>query len=444
MKRGWIHWLLNRLLIACVLYAAVYTIFNLYLSSKINAVTGALNKLGAAVNEDEFQIPEYKGADAGPFWRAAAELWGAVAEKVDGESDPETSTAKLIQTYLLKDGQLRHRETLEPIDETILSELRTVVSENEHILSLLVTAAQRPGYRSTIDYTKGFTLEIPYLSKSRDIAHLTRLAAELSVLDGNREQAIEHWAALRGLARWQAYDLTLISQIVAYSIEQILCLSVQESLKMAEFTETELEHLQKLLATKGNYQQRLFASLNTEMVYGGIMLFDALLHGYQRPYNPGMRARGATRLWVKAEKHLYLALFSEYFIRIKAVYDMNTPASTGEPTELKIPWYALFNSLFVPALSNVARYSKHAETSWCLTDCAVQLKLYKKTHGEYPESLTQLPAGTGPFIDPFAKEVCRYFRKGQGFVLYSVGQNLQDNGGTQDNEMADIVVALPR
>jgi hypothetical protein len=180
------------------------------------------------------------------------------------------------------------------------------------------------------------------------------------------------------------------------------------------------------------------------MIYGGIMSFDAILHGYHRPYNPGIRAQGATRLWVKAEKHLYLTIFSEYFMRIKAVYDMNTPTSTKEPIELKMPWYALFNSLFVPALSHVKRYSTNVETSWCLTNCAVQLKLYKKTHGEYPESLTQLPPGTGPFIDPFAKKVCRYSRKDQGFVLYSVGQNLQDDGGTQDNGKADIVVALPR
>jgi hypothetical protein len=444
MKRRWIGWLFNRLLVALVLYAAVYTLLNLYLSSKIKAATKALHELGAAANEKEFQIPQHGGPDAGPYWRAAGELWQAVAEKAPGKSEQETARTKLIKAYALNEGQLRHKESLEPADQATIAELRSVVSQSEQLLSLLVTAAQRPGYRSTLDYGKGFALELPHLAQARDMAYLTRLAAELSILDGNRQQAIEYWTALRHLARWQAQDLTVIGQVVANWIEEVLCRSVQESLKVVEFSNEDLERLQTHFATGRDHEQDTFRSLDAEMIYGGLAWFDALIHGYQKPYNPGIRVHGAARLWVKANKAHYLALFSEFLAQTKATYDDNTPISTRKLGEPEFPWYAHLSAAMTPRVSRVFEKVLQAETAWRLTDCTLQLARYKIAHGQYPDSLSDLPAGAGSFIDPFAKKTLRYLPKGEGFVLYSVGPNLQDDGASLDDEHADIVVALTK
>ena len=69
---------------------------------------------------------------------------------------------------------------------------------------------------------------------------------------------------------------------------------------------------------------------------------------------------------------------------------------------------------------------------------------WRDTHGSYPDTLAQV-AAEGPLPrDPMTGADLLYRREGQGFVLYSVGLNRQDDGG-QDvvigvkNNNADIV-----
>lgn len=444
MKRRWIGWLVNRLLIACVVYAAFYTLLNLYLSSRIDAARQDIRELGAAASRADFQVPEYDGPDAGPYWRAATELWGDVAEKGTGESGDGASTGDFIRTYSLRDGELRHRDTGEPVDQATLAKLREIVSQNQRLFPLLMTAAQRPGYRSTLDYSEGFALLMPYLKPAREMGCLCGVAAELAILDGDHKQAIEHWTAMRGLARWQACDLTVISQLIALRIEEILCHSVRESLKIADFTDAELESVHRLFATKRDYGQDIFLSCNAEMVYGGLGLFDAAVTGRRTASNPGVTLRGASRLWIKAEKRLYMATFFKRLSQIRALYDRSSPGSTEIGDESRFPWYAPLSAMLTPAYGRVVNEFLQGEAYWCLTDCALHLTRYKRAHGQYPESLAQLPTDSGPFDDPFARQPIRYLRKGEGFVLYSLGENLQDDGGAEDGDEKDIVVSFTR
>ncbi|UCG60011.1 MAG: hypothetical protein JSU70_10910 [Phycisphaerales bacterium] len=445
MKRKWIRWLVNRLLIACVLYAAFYTLLNLHLSSRIDATEEVLRGLGVAVSKEEFYVPGYDGPDAGPYWRAAAELWGAVAEEGTGESGDGPSTGKFVRAYSLKDGEIRHSDTGESVGQATLAKLREIVSQNEHLFPLLMTASRRPGYRSTLDYRMGFSCLMPHLKPAREMGHLCGIAAELAILDGDRTQAIEHWTAMQGLGRWQGRDLTLISQLVSLRIEQTLCHSVQESLKIAEFTEAELESVHRLFATKRGYERDLVLSCNAEMVYGGLGLFDEALSGRGTASNPSIPLRGVSRLWVKGEKRLYMATFSKCLLQARALYDRSAPGLTRISDDDRFPWYALLNRILTPAYGRMADKFLEGEAFWCLTDCVLHLIRYKKAHGQYPESLAQLPAGAGPFDDPFARQPVRYLQKGEGFVLYSVGENLQDDGGTADGEdKDDIVVAFSK
>jgi len=62
---------------------------------------------------------------------------------------------------------------------------------------------------------------------------------------------------------------------------------------------------------------------------------------------------------------------------------------------------------------------------------ALALSLYRKDKGEYPDSLDVLVSEYLPEVqtDPFDGRPIRYIRKGEGYVLYSVGENRIDNKG---------------
>ena len=79
-----------------------------------------------------------------------------------------------------------------------------------------------------------------------------------------------------------------------------------------------------------------------------------------------------------------------------------------------------------------------------LAQVALALNAYKNEKGEYPESLAQLPKAiewADLPEDPFSGEDFIYRREGEGFLVYSIGADLEDDNGKaeEDREEGDIV-----
>lgn len=70
----------------------------------------------------------------------------------------------------------------------------------------------------------------------------------------------------------------------------------------------------------------------------------------------------------------------------------------------------------------------------------VNLLQYKLANGRFPDRLAELG---GVSNDPMDGKPLRYQLRGEGFVIYSVGKNLKDNGGLYDILHGDEVVEQP-
>lgn len=75
--------------------------------------------------------------------------------------------------------------------------------------------------------------------------------------------------------------------------------------------------------------------------------------------------------------------------------------------------------------------TQHALQRLAIVACA--LRLYKKEHGRYPETLRALVPKYLPTVpvDPFDGKVLRYQRVGEGFKVWSIGEDLKDDGGVE-------------
>ena len=62
-----------------------------------------------------------------------------------------------------------------------------------------------------------------------------------------------------------------------------------------------------------------------------------------------------------------------------------------------------------------------------MTRAGLALLRYRQTHGTFPGSLDVL--NLEDLVDPFAEAPLHYRAEGVGFVVYSVGEDQQDNGG---------------
>lgn len=70
-----------------------------------------------------------------------------------------------------------------------------------------------------------------------------------------------------------------------------------------------------------------------------------------------------------------------------------------------------------------------------LTRAGLALLQYKQAHGVFPPTLDALDVDG--LVDPFTEEPLRYRPDGAGFLIYSVGADRKDNGGTPRPEYQD-------
>ncbi len=117
-------------------------------------------------------------------------------------------------------------------------------------------------------------------------------------------------------------------------------------------------------------------------------------------------------------------------------------ALDGEPTyELQTMLLPVFGQAALKVMGDEARRRMRA--------ALVDLVAYRQAHGSFPAALSDL--GGGARLDPFTNRPLVYRREGGGFVLYGVGENLADDGGSaqaapHSDQPLDIVVryAPPR
>ncbi len=91
--------------------------------------------------------------------------------------------------------------------------------------------------------------------------------------------------------------------------------------------------------------------------------------------------------------------------------------------------------LFLPALSGAPKVSAYTEARIRMLACAAGVRAYRLRHGFYPASLSE--AGVADLArDPFTGGQIAYQTHADGFLLYSLGEDGDDDGGWRVSERA--------
>jgi len=113
-----------------------------------------------------------------------------------------------------------------------------------------------------------------------------------------------------------------------------------------------------------------------------------------------------------------------------------------EADRKSIPQYCLMAGIAVPKSFSLGfRHQSEHEAMVSLAVLGLTLKLYHLDHAAFPESLDALVPDYLPSIPPdeLTGQPWMYRREGEGFILYSIGANLRDDGGKPDKENGDFV-----
>lgn len=346
------------------------------------------------------------------------------------------------------------------------------VNANSRPLALIAEATQRSHYFVPFDGgTRPETMVeilLPHVSPLRDVGRALGTRALIRLNEGDVVGFQADVQTTHRLARLLGQSSTLVERFLAILIETDACRAERmaamsgklspEQLKslIAQIASREelrplvesvdmgerfmiLDILQKMAITGPSGAGRVFQHINGgrgplfNIAFRFLPItYEQAMITMNRHYDGGITAMAqptyarrvaALRLWEKQMADL----------------------SSGRPRALLMftaDWPSL---MFLPSFEGMLRRQTSAKIEVSLTQVTHALAIFKAERGAYPAKLEELSPISLPNVpdDLFSGKPLIYSRVGDGYLLYSVGANMNDEGGKMDKTGDDIAVVVP-
>lgn len=313
--------------------------------------------------------------------------------------------------------------------------LRKLLEKNQEAIALLREAAERPKCRFPVDYEKGFEAELPHIAPLIRAARLLRVASQFG--GAGQEGALMH-PSLK-LADALAGEPLFVSQLVR-SVCHGQTAAVLESGLGGATSEAVLRGLFEGI-DPGFIRDGLEQSLYFELYSGAKLVTQEkipdtffTLNGLRRPDDP-----------LSAQDLAYYAETLQEYASLagRPYYEVMQELEQLERAKVDgAPWYAQYTRMLLPAMTRAAERQAETEAALGASKIAAAVKLYELREGAYPTRLSDLKS-VFPDLppDPFTGKAFAYRREGSGFVIYSMGTDGADGGGSAEH---DVVFRSPR
>ncbi len=343
--------------------------------------------------------------------------------------------------------------------------------ENQRPLDLLVAASRRPHYYSPspqiLDGTdEGLIGMLPSLGSVREAARALSLRAMWHLREGRPEEAWEDLFALYRLTRHVGSGETLVHLLYGIAIEGIANETCRAFLGSSDLTAEQARRAERDLASLSNWSMAN-AMNRTER----LLFLDTIIYLATEGSNPGDildSLNGADAIvtalhFTSIDWNFVLREGNRWYDRVVAAAELPTLAARQAAfaqidadleernEELQRPaaiaWGVLSRrrrseimaaalvEYFVPSAGYCQIASDRANTNLELMRLAATLLVFRAENGHYPEKLDDLVprfAASLP-IDIYSEKppIYRPDDDRAGFLLYSVGENGVDDGGTE-------------
>jgi len=351
-------------------------------------------------------------------------------------------------------------------------QLASDLKENEATLAEIRIGLEKPALNNGVDFSQGMKMQFPQLSPPKKATHWFGSGSQLALHLGDAHAAMPDLLAQIRLPRLLAEDRLLISELVRIAIGAVAKLDTWEALQTDGWTEKDLQGLQDAWQ-ETEFAASMARSLEGERLYGDIE-FEMMrasnedtiaclswVEGFSKLAQPlGVGAEEQTvwdqvtgflkkqvyfRVWRLAWSHQDQRRSLETMQRlITASRAVTTNKSAGvlkgliAQIDSEVSGRNYYDHLRFPnaesltITANSVCKALRAETDRSLTLCAIALKRYALRHGKLPASLEALvPEFVSAVpVDWMDGKPLRYRLNADGsFTLYSVGENLTDDGG---------------
>lgn len=320
------------------------------------------------------------------------------------------------------------------------------VFEDPAIMQALVTirqASEREKCAFPVNWGAGPAALFPHYAKMRQAARWLSAKSKLCAHDGQIDEALQ-WAhvSLR-MSEHVAQDPILIGQLVAIACQSIACTQAQETLNAGAPSP---EMAREMIAYLRTIDMRtpFRNSLSGERAMG-LDWFEiareegrAAMAGYLGDRDgfslwgalEALYGSAAGRPFVANDEIIYLQTMHDQ-IEILESAPVQVRAQRANELEESIPRIAILSRMICAVFGRAADKRDQSISNLDLFEIALAADVYHTERGEWPANLQALQdtLSYGLPQDPFASAPYHYRREKNGFVVWSVGNDLDDDGG---------------
>jgi ABC-type transport system involved in multi-copper enzyme maturation permease subunit len=342
-------------------------------------------------------------------------------------------------------------QDLEPHVQLDAGQIEALTENLEDVEQTLIQArrmADFPHGRSPIEYTKdAISTLLIYTQSKRQIANLLAYDALLCAQENDGDTALADCRGMVNTAGAIGDEPGLISQLCRLACCRLALLRLERILAQTQPSERALAALQHRLEKEAEEPTLLIAARGERAIFD--RFFEAMGNGdiplqriwYGRAfYDVNVswldRLMLASGLSVAHHRAAHLHFANEYVELAKLPYEAQGPGRQ-ELSERVADLTGVVHNVVWPSgrpLTIVLQFELHKRQAIFLR-CAIVLlacERYRRAHGQWPASLEMLvPQHLGRIpLDPYDGQPLRYRQRQGGIVVYSIGPDGCDNGGT--------------
>ncbi len=428
------------LLLAAILLlaVAVWFYYDIKFGRQLEAKLAALRAQGMPVTLAEAAPPPV------PDDQNAAVLY----QKVFGVMSPADQSARRLIGGLMDEefeALCRYQETPEAQLEKRARELLSRPAPQQE-LDALRRAAERPYCVFPGDWEGIWGGPFfAYMASFRNAIRVINVRALLSANEGHLDEAIDWWQIALRMSEHAASEPTLIAELVAIAMQSITFDVVKQFLSTAEIAPSTARRFEEYLR-----QIDLTKSFTDAMIgeqAWGDDAFDYVRTNPQDFYDLGPLPFYGTwpyRPLHKLDELTYLQYMERIIQLTKLPYCKAESRLEQLDADLeKLPIFqGMLSKIFCTVYSRSWQKRDWAVANIALCRVVLALKACKYERGIYPATLVQLQETLDWELpeDPFSGQDFIYEPQAEGFKLYSLGPDLDDDGGTHTSyDDGDII-----
>ncbi len=335
----------------------------------------------------------------------------------------------------------------EALDASTRQLVEKFLSDNKKTLELLHEAASIEHCRNPIDLTKG-PVDImerpgspaPWVEDMLVGRRLLRLETLSHCENQDPNKALESIRASFALARFISAPL-LFHRFFHNSIQSRTYKSIERILNRMQLTNEQLLSLSAWIEESRSDEGYIKALVGERCI---------ALSVFQGPVGQATEQMGAGKgkvpilmlgFWKMLGLHYrdalgYIGLMQEYIDAMELPSDERLLVFNSIQEDVHSGKRGgLLTRLLWPSLARVLELDTRCAAEALLAQTALAVERYRLAEGHLPESLENLVPAYMEAVpkDPFDGRRLRYFTPEKGFVVYSVGDDLTDNGGAERN-----------